>query len=283
MVIRKNLQERLEYAYEPIYVIVQVLMGGPFRRAGPLQDTGEPMDFGEMLGDAFTYMREGIFDNMNRWLKLILAILCLGLPFNGYIMRVYRGEKPAPEVEGWGTLFVDGLKLLVVGIVYAIPLIILWVLIYGPFFLAIASGTMDESALATWEPNFILMMVFYVVEIVVAVFMPVAAIRFARTGVFGEAFNFSAIMETIRRIGWLNYIVAFVLVSIVVSVPVLVLIIGFIIIGAVSLVLLKEAGLLVFFALFALIILVILALSPLLGVFQARYMTRVYDSAGPGR
>ena len=49
------------------------------------------MDFGEMLGDAFTYTKEGVFLNMKRWLNLILAIICLGLPFNGYIMRVYRG------------------------------------------------------------------------------------------------------------------------------------------------------------------------------------------------
>ena len=53
--------------------------------------TGEYMDFGNMLGDAFTYTKEGVLGNMNRWLKLILAILCLGLPFNGYILRVYRG------------------------------------------------------------------------------------------------------------------------------------------------------------------------------------------------
>ena len=51
------------------------------------------MDFGNMLGDAFTYTKEGVLGNMNRWLKLILAILCLGLPFNGYIMRVYRGRR----------------------------------------------------------------------------------------------------------------------------------------------------------------------------------------------
>jgi len=65
------------------------------------------MDFAEILGDAFTYTREGVWGNMNRWLKLILAIICLGLPFNGYIMRVYRGaehphvaQQPTPLVLG---------------------------------------------------------------------------------------------------------------------------------------------------------------------------------------
>jgi hypothetical protein len=239
------------------------------------------MDFTEMLGDAFTYTREGVLGNMNRWMKLILALLCLGLPFSGYIMRVYRGVKPAPDVDQWGTLFVDGLKLLAVGIVYAIPLIILWVLIYGGFFLGIISGTMKESALATWEPNFVLMIIFYILELAVTILMPIASIRFARTGIFSEAFNFSGIIGTIRRIGWINYIVALLLVSIIVSIPICVLIFGFIIAGAISLVLLKEAGLLVILALIALAVLILLILSPLFGVFQARYMTRLYDCAAP--
>ena len=112
--------------------------------------------------------------------------------------------------------------------------------------------------------------------------MPVASIRFARTGTFAEAFNFSAIFETIGKIGWLNYIIALVLVSIVVSIPIIILIFGFILIGGVSLFLLKEAGVFLFLGLLVLMILLILILSPLFGVFQARYMTRLYDSAASG-
>jgi Protein of unknown function (DUF4013) len=237
------------------------------------------MDFSNMLGDAFTYTKEGVWGNTNRWLKLILAIICLGLPFNGYLMRVYRGATPAPDVDQWGNLFADGLKLLVVGIVYAIPLLILWVLIYGSMFLAIFSGSMNEKAMAAFVPNLILMMLFYIVEIVIAVFLPIAYIRFARTDTFSEAFNFSAIIETIGKIGWLNYVVALVLVSLVVGIPIFILIIGFIIVGVISLVLLKGTGVFVFLGLLALMVLLILILAPLFGVFQARYMTRVYDCA----
>ena len=61
---------------------------------------------------------------------------------------------------------------------------------------------------------------------------------------FSEAFNFSAILETIGKIGWINYIVALILVSLVVGIPIFVLVFGFIIvaimIGGVSMVLLKE-------------------------------------------
>jgi hypothetical protein len=237
------------------------------------------MDFQEIFGDAFMYTREGVWGNMNRWLKLILAVLCLGLPFNGYIMRVYRGTTPAPDVDQWGTLFVDGLKLLVVGIVYAIPLLILWVLIYGTLFLTLFSGRMDMNA-AAFSPNFLLMLLFYIVEIAIVVIMPVASIRFARTGIFAEAFNFSAIADTIGKIGWLNYIVALVLVSLVISIPVFIVIFGFILVAGATVLLLEAgfAGLLFFIGLG---ILLLLVLSPLFGVFQARSMTRVYDSAVP--
>jgi hypothetical protein len=239
------------------------------------------MDFGNMLIDAFSYMKEGVWGDTNRWLKLILALILLGFPFSGYIMRIYRGTTTAPEVDQWGTLFVDGLKLFVVGLVYAIPLLVLWVLIYGSMFLAIASGSMDGKAMATFEPNFVLMILFYIVELAVVLIMPVASIRFARTGSFSEAFNFSAITGTIGRIGWLSYVVALFLVSIVVSIPIFILVFGFIFVGAAALVLFKESALFVILGLLVLGILLFLIISPLIGVFQARYMTRLYDSAIP--
>ncbi len=52
--------------------------------------TGEYMDFGMILDDALAYTKQGVFENSDRWLKLIIAILCLGIPLNGYVMRIYR-------------------------------------------------------------------------------------------------------------------------------------------------------------------------------------------------
>ena len=52
----------------------------------------------------------------------------------GYIVRIYRGEKPAPEPGEWATLFIDGLKLLVVHIVYWAPVILLILLAIYSFY-----------------------------------------------------------------------------------------------------------------------------------------------------
>ncbi|MDD1684930.1 MAG: DUF4013 domain-containing protein, partial [Methanoregula sp.] len=105
------------------------------------------MDYAEMLGDAYAYTNEGVLENTNRWMKLILAILCLGFPFNGYTMRIYRGKKPAPDVDRWGTLFVDGLKMFFVALVYFIPLVIIMILVFGIVLLAMAGGNPEEPGM----------------------------------------------------------------------------------------------------------------------------------------
>jgi hypothetical protein len=238
------------------------------------------MEFGALLDDAFTYMKEGVFGNMNRWASLILAIICLGIPMNGYLMRIYRGATPAPEVDQWGTLFIDGLKLIIVGLIYAIPIMIVWAFIYGGMVLAAVNGSMSASAMANWNPNFALFALLYIIEIIVGIIMPVASIRFARTGCFTEAFNFSAIFETIGKIGWITYLLALIIVAIVICIPIFIIVIGFIIAGGAAIFIL-GGGNIAFLGLLAALILILVILSPLFSVFQARYLTKVYDSAVP--
>jgi hypothetical protein len=238
------------------------------------------MEFGAILDDAFSYTKEGIFSNMNRWFSLILAIICLGIPMNGYVMRIYRGAAPAPDVDQWGSLFIDGLKLMIVGLIYAIPMIIIWAFIYGGMILAAVQGQMNSAAIGEWSPNMGLLLLLYAVEIVMGIVLPIASIRFARTGRFSEAFNFNAILKTIGKIGWITYILALIIVTLVIGIPIFILIIGFILVMGAAIFLLGGGNIALLGAI-ALLILVVLILSPLFGVFQARYLTRVYDSAAP--
>ncbi len=234
------------------------------------------MEYGNLLDDALHYTKDGIFSNANRWMKLIVATICLGIPMNGYVMRIYRGTDTAPDVDQWGTLFVDGIKLIIVGLIYAIPMMILWAFIYGGMMLAVMQE--NTAVMQNWSPNLGLLLVLYIVEIIIGIIMPVAAIRFARTGSFSEAFNFGEILETIRKIGWLNYIIALILIALVIGIPVFIIIFAFILIGGISMYML-GGSMVTLFAFIAAAIVVLLVLMPLFGVFQARYLTKVYDSA----
>jgi Protein of unknown function (DUF4013) len=236
------------------------------------------MDYAEILSDAYAYTKEGVINNTNRWMKLILAVLCLGLPFNGYTMRIYRGEKPAPDIDRWGTLFIDGLKLFVVALVYIIPLVILMLLVFAVVLLAIASGDPEEPGMLIEALESLFMILLNGVELIVAAFLPVAYIRLSRTGVFFEAFNLSAIAETIGKIGWINYIIAVVLVAIVIGVPLLILICGYLLVFFAALFLFSK-NLIVMIVLLAALIVLLLFIIPVVNVFHARYLARVYDSA----
>ena len=87
------------------------------------------MDFGTMLSDSFAYTKEAIVGKWMQWLLLVVATILLCLPLLGYTLKVYRGEKPAPEVTGWGTLFVDGIKYVIVSLVWFIPLLVLFIIL----------------------------------------------------------------------------------------------------------------------------------------------------------
>ena len=217
------------------------------------------MDYGSMVGESFEYAKDAVVGKWNKWIMLIIATILLGLPLAGYAMKVLRGEKPAPEVDDWGTLFIDGIKYVIVALIYAIPLIIVWVIVIGASAVAIMSG--DSTAMmAAFGAMAIGLLVMLVLGIIIAIFEIIGMVRFARTGSIGEAFNFGAILATIAKIGWVPYIIAIV-------VLVVVGIIFGIIVGI--LMMIPILGFLIYLCL----------ISPW-ALFISRYVCQLYDSAG---
>ena len=171
------------------------------------------MDFGTMLGDSFEYAKEGL---MGKWVKwLLLAIISIIPIVNfimfGYMLEIFRGARAAPELDDYGRLFVDGLKLFVVGLIYSIPLIIVYMLIFGASFMMMASGS-DTAAAAGVGTMMVGLLIVFVLGIAIALFEVIGVIRLGRTDSIGEAFNFSAILAHIGRIGWGTYILSLVVV-----------------------------------------------------------------------
>jgi hypothetical protein len=217
------------------------------------------MDYGSMVGESFEYAKEAVVGKWNKWLMLIIATILLGIPLMGYAMKVLRGEKPAPEVNDWGTLFIDGIKYLIVSLIYALPIIIVWVLVMGASAAAIMSGNYS-AMMAAFGAVALGVLVMFILAVIISVFEVIGIVRFARTGSIGEAFNISAILATINKIGWVPYIIALI-----------VLIIVAIIIAII-------AGILMMIPYLGIIIYICL-IAPI-ALLYTRYICLLYDNAG---
>jgi len=190
-----------------------------------------------MLDDSVAYAKEGVWGRWSRWLVLIGCMIVFPLIL-GYMVRIYRGERPAPEPGEWGTIVIDGLKLLAVYIVYWTPVILLLLLALIPFIMTLVSAgvfsesfsAMSESQFERWMDNnpelisqllltggFMALLIFIAVilAIIITFLSFIGIVRFARTNSISEAFNVSAIIAHIGRIGWINYIIALITISVI--------------------------------------------------------------------
>jgi hypothetical protein len=221
------------------------------------------MDFGNMLGESFGYAKDAIVGKWMQWLLLLIATILLCIPLMGYVLKIYRGEKPAPEVTGWGTLIIDGIKYLIVSLIWAIPCLIIF--FFGMGSLAATIMSASNPAVAANNPETIMafasgaivfFLLFVVVAIITGLLATIGVVRFARTGSMGEAFNFGAILETIGKIGWVSYIIALIIIGIIIG------IIEFILMA------IPYVGTIILFL-----------VIPLLVLWHSRYICMIYDSA----
>ncbi|NYT06843.1 MAG: DUF4013 domain-containing protein [Methanomicrobiales archaeon] len=229
------------------------------------------MDIGDMLSDSLNYAIEAVWQKWGRWILLIVSTIIFPLIL-GYVMEIYRGTKPAPELRNWGKLFIDGLKLIVAWIIYMIPVIAVMLIFGGwAFFTAIQQSALygGPDALFTNPDLFMPILAGFLIGLVVAIVLGIVislianigVIRMARQDRFGEAFNFGGILATIRQIGWGSYIVALIILFIVM------LVFSFIL-GLIAAI--PYIGWIIYFI-----------LIPPLSIFQARYLTQLYESGEP--
>jgi len=88
------------------------------------------MEYGKTVGDSFEYAKEGLVGKWAKWILLIISCIIFPLMM-GYVMRIYRGVVPSPQLDEWGRMFVDGIKLFIVAIIYAIPILIVEFAVIG--------------------------------------------------------------------------------------------------------------------------------------------------------
>jgi hypothetical protein len=255
------------------------------------------MDYGKLVGDSFAYAKDGLVGNPGTWVMLLILTMIPAIPifcwilgmvllmaaapnvmllaagfgvaiilavllsafYAGYQMKILRGDNPLPAVTGFSTLFNDGIRYLIIHVIYMIPAIIVFCVtvlpsVFSLMTAAMAGETPEAGAIVLGMIGGILATI--VIGFIIGLFSLIGLVRFSRTGVFNEAFNFGAIRETIGKIGWGTYIIALLVMGILVMiasvVPGLIPIVG---------------------GIFQIII------TPFIGVFSMRYICLLYESA----
>jgi hypothetical protein len=216
------------------------------------------MGIGDNLGESFEYAKEALVGKWVRWILLIIIgiIPIVNFILYGYTIRVLRGIKPAPELEDYVQLFVDGLLYMIISIIWMIPAIIIAIITIGGS-IGLLMVNDPAAAAAAIAGMGIGILITIIVAILCGLFATIGIVRFARMEKFGEAFAFSAIMEKIGEIGWVNYIIALIVIGIVISIIYFILLLIPII-----------GWLLMFIAM------------PFLVILSSRFICNLYDSAG---
>jgi len=197
------------------------------------------MDIGEIISDSIKYPS-------SNWGKvLILGIITIAsvliVPvflLIGYVFRIIKatlaGIDELPEFDEIGGMFVDGLKVFVVGIIYSIPVYII-ALIVG-----LLMGSGSAASAASLGPGYVLALllsnlVTFIISLIVGLVAIMAVVNMAyNDGDLGAAFRFSDLLNVIATIGWGKYIVTYIVIAIVGTVGVFIgvltmfLLIGFI-------------------------------------------------------
>lgn len=163
------------------------------------------------IGKSFTYM----FDD-DRWgIKLIIlaGVIFLGMigsviligPFImgafvlGYMVEIMRRvrageEHPLPEWDRWGEKFVDGLKLLIAIMIWALPI---WVLTLPMSLMGAVAGDDGGGPLGLVIMCLSCIVVLY--SVFLALVTPAIYVSYSEKGTFGSALDFSRVTTITRE------------------------------------------------------------------------------------
>ena len=160
-------------------------------------------------GKAFTYVQQDA-----NWIKkFVVAGLLYFVPIAGqllvagYALEITRrvienNPEVLPEWGDWGTLFKKGLNVLVVGLVYALPLILIGLCLGAPLGVAISSmsdsGSGDGLVGVIGIAYSCLSCVILLYALFMGVMLPAALGRVAATDQLGAAFKFGEVLALVR-------------------------------------------------------------------------------------
>ena len=213
----------------------------------------------ENLGKSFDFAKTRLVGNWLDWIILIVLLIIpiIGwLVFAGFIVRVYRGGEA--KLGDWIKMLIDGILLAIIGIVYMIAPIIVAFIFGGAAVLASVNPMNPAESLTALSTGIgiVGILVTLIVAIIFGIMATMASVRFAKEQSLGAAFQFGDIFGIIGKIGWIHYILSWIVLAIILGVII---------------------GILFIIPVLGMILLLILA--PLFGIWEARFFANLYESA----
>jgi len=185
------------------------------------------MDLSDNLTNSFTFAKK-LFSDFGRLVILIVLDLIpiVNLIVTGYASRVLKespGADSPPKLENYGDLFIGGLKIAVVSIIYMLIPLILIAAGVGSFFAAMATEGGPGFMPGAFKPAYmglltgtgiVLALIGLLIAFVMLILLAAGIAHMIKTEKFGKAFAFSEILNLIGKIGWGKYIAWLILIVI---------------------------------------------------------------------
>ncbi len=218
------------------------------------------LNLGDILNNSFSYAKK-LLSDIGRFVILIIlhVIPIVNFIVMGYYAKAVR-ESPTssdvPKLEGYGDMFMQGLKVVFAVFLYmVIPIVLIFV---GAFFsMPWMMGGYSMGMWAIRPFGIILIAAGVVVVFFVAIVAAIGIVHMIKLNSFGKAFAFREILRIIGKVGWPRYI-------------------GWIIIMFIIGAIVGSIGAIPYVGW-----LISIIISPIYGVFAARSAALIYTEGAP--
>lgn len=224
---------------------------------------------GDRVRESFTFAQDALVGHWVRWIMLVISSFIFPIMY-GYTVRIMRGVEPNYEEESFFGLFIDGVKLMVIYLVYLIIPMLVFIATMGYTIFAIIAtgGDLTVSSLLPVAGGLVIgLLLTLLIGFFFTLLSIIASVRFSRTGSVAEAFAIGEILKTISRIGWIHYILSLLALFLVLFVVIL----GITIVEVV-LAFIPVLGWIIGWAMS-------LLLGPFISLMVSRYYSHLYDAS----
>ena len=172
------------------------------------------MNVSEIFSKAANYTKAILSRFGDLIILLVVSIIpivnLIAIGYYGRIIKDRSDSQAPPRLNRFWELFVDGLKVLVVGLIWSIPVIIIFLITFVPIFTIMRWEHMmtymtQPTALLRFA-SFILLILMLVIAFGVFIIASVGIVHMFKTGSFGKAFAVGELVSIIGKIGLFRYL-----------------------------------------------------------------------------